>query len=54
MPKDNKPSIYGCTVSDKVRDYSNEPAFIEQSKRARELMEKVGFPKGVPSLRKMN
>ena len=32
------------TVSDKVRDYSNEPFVIEKNRKAKELLEKYGFP----------
>ncbi len=32
-------------VSDKVKDYSNEPFFVEKGKASKAFLDKHGFPK---------
>lgn len=32
-------------VNKKMRDYSNEPVFIEKAEKAREVIKKYGLPK---------
>lgn len=32
-------------ISDKVKDYSNDPFVIKKNKQSREFLEKHGFPK---------
>jgi hypothetical protein len=33
------------TISDKIKDYGNEPFFIKKAKESKEFLEKHGFPK---------
>lgn len=44
MAKKVKPFLKGVTVSDKVKDYGNDPLVIRKSEQARAFIEKYGFP----------
>lgn len=37
------------TVTDKVKDYGNDPFVIKKNKQAKALLEKYGFPKELSS-----
>lgn len=37
--------IPAAIVSDKVKDYSNEPFFVEKGKASKAFLDKHGFPK---------
>jgi hypothetical protein len=39
------------TISDEVRDYSNDPTFIKRAQEAKEFLEKVGFPEELLKIR---
>lgn len=32
-------------ISDKVKDYGNDPFFVKKAKESKEFLEKHGFPK---------
>ena len=45
MSTEKKPFLSPYTISDKVKDYSNDPLVLKKSKMAREFVDRVGFPK---------
>jgi hypothetical protein len=49
MPSKDKNSpqkkIGNAIISDKVRDYGNDPFIIKKAKQSKEFLEKHGFPK---------
>jgi hypothetical protein len=49
MATTKKPESTSVTISDKVKSYADEPFVIEKNKKAKEFMEKHGFPKELVS-----
>ena len=46
LPKSTKPQKKAKTrVSSKVKDYGNDPFFVEKAERSKAFLEKNGFPK---------
>jgi hypothetical protein len=45
MPKSKTPKQPNITVAKKMRDYSNEPAFVKAAERATAFLKKAGLPK---------
>ncbi len=44
--KDKEIKKIGNTIiSDKVRDYGNDPFFVKKNQQSKEFLEKHGFPK---------
>lgn len=44
LPKDNKKKTKDI-VSSKVRDYGNEPFFVQKAEASKKTVEKYGLPK---------
>jgi hypothetical protein len=44
-------ALTNVTISDEVRDYSNDPTFIKRAQEAKEFLEKVGFPEELLKIR---
>ncbi len=44
-PKKISPEKPKSKVSNKVKDYGNDPYFIKKAKESKEFLEKHGFPK---------
>ena len=45
LPKLSKPQKKSKTrISHKVKDYGNDPFFVEKTKQSKEFLEKHGFP----------
>jgi hypothetical protein len=34
-------------ISSKIKDYGNDPFFVEKARRSKEFLEKNGFPKEI-------
>ncbi len=46
LPKPAKPQKKSkVIVSAKVKDYGNDPFFVEKAKKSKEFLERNGFPK---------
>ncbi|MDF2188908.1 hypothetical protein [Paraflavitalea sp. CAU 1676] len=48
MPSKNKikeKKIGNAIISDKVRDYGNDPYFVKKTRESKEFLKKHGFPK---------
>ena len=57
MSKPKKAASKSALVSDKVRNYGNDPFFVKKAKESRAFLEKHGFPKefvSPSSQKKMN
>jgi len=44
-------TLANFTISDDVRDYSNDPTIIKRAQEAKEFLEKVGFPEELLKIR---
>lgn len=45
MTTTKKPIAKSATVTDNVKDYGNDPFVVRKNERAKEVLEKYGFPK---------
>jgi hypothetical protein len=49
MPTARKLTSKSAIVSDKVKDYGNDPFVVKKNRQAKALLEKYGFPKELSS-----
>ena len=50
MPTGKKTTSKSVVVSDKVKDYGNDPFFVKKAKDSKVFLEKHGFPKDLISV----